>query len=302
MRLSIQLEIRLNSPNYGKLDGHHFTQPNVYSPCDTEQSIPPVELLLGLFHDNAGEFHRQSFDWLFSYANPRILRRLIDLLTNRPAQPGRFGMLQKSDPSNLLPSDYFSPDLQRFQRSRGKPENALVCLSVNGRMNMPIQYFHLLVAEKFDLILYLRDDRRLKYRRGIPGLGSNIEALASTIRHHIPENCHTAMLSYSSGGIAATRISQELDMDKLALFSPLFYFKDIAALDSDLTVGNTMSRLYFARNHPIDRELSDIWAETRFGDSILWLEIGHHGTLNHFVCYDQEFWNLISWLAGNNED
>jgi hypothetical protein len=253
---------------------------------------------LSLFSCSAEKENNAALDWALCYTSPKVLRRWIDALAERPPHSGVLGLIQRADPSLLLPRDYIAPDLQRFQRSTAKPKTALVCFTGNAqRLNMPVQLFHILAIHAFDLVIYLRDEKKQRFIDGIPGLGTSLEELGDTLSELIPSGCHTAILSASSGGVAASRIAETLAADRMALFSPEFAFKNVTAIGDQTKMSTENTRLFFARTNAGDVRLAAQWNNSHLGDSTRWLDTRTHGTLTHLV-YAGNFQALADWLGG----
>ncbi|MDZ7839295.1 MAG: hypothetical protein U5R46_00525 [Gammaproteobacteria bacterium] len=132
---------------------------------------------------------------------------------------------------------------------------------------------------------------------GVPGLGRDIDELAETLRTHIPDGCHLSILGTSGGGIAATQLAERLNAGRLALFSPAFRFKDIAAVSDGAALDSTNALLYFSARHEKDMELADEWRATVLSQSIRLLDTDSHGTLSYVAAAGQ-LGRLIGSLRG----
>jgi hypothetical protein len=86
----------------------------------------------------------------------------------------------------------------------------------------------------------------------------------------------------------------------MALFSPVFSFKDVLAVKDPTRISPENARVYFAANHRFDARLANEWRTTHLGRSIQWVESKTHGTLEHLV-YSNKFQTLAHWLAGQGE-
>jgi len=300
LRLSIELERKLRALANDNGEAQSVFLQRKIPPAQTmNRRTPLVQDLLSLFSCSAEKENNAALDWALCYTSPKVLRRWIDALAERPPQSGVLGLIQRADPSLLLPRDYIAPDLQRFQRSTAKPKTALVCFTGNAqRLNMPVQLFHILAIHTFDLVIYLRDDKKQRFIGGIPGLGTDLEELGDTLLEMIPKDCHTAVLSASSGGVAASRIAEALAADRMALFSPEFAFKTIVAISDKTKMSSENTRLFFARSNAEDVKLAAQWSESHLRDSIRWLDTRTHGTLTHLV-YAGGFRGLANWLGGH---
>jgi hypothetical protein len=300
LRLSIKLERHLRSLTDGNGQAWPADPRRKTSPANpVNRRTPLIEELLSLFSCACANENRAIVDWALCYTSPKVLRRLMNALAEQPARSGALGLIQQGDPSLLLPRDYITPDLQRFQRSHAEPETALVCFTGNAqRLNMPVQLFHILAIRTFDLVVYLRDDKKQRFTGGIPGLGTDLEELGDSLSDMIPGGCHTAILSASSGGVAASRIAEALTIDRMALFSPEFAFKNISAISDETKMSAENTRLFFARNNAGDAKLAAQWSKSHLGDSIRWLDTRTHGTLTHLV-YAGDFQALANWLGGD---
>ena len=257
-----------------------------------------IQELLYFFSFPTANVDNKVIDWALCYTSPRILRKLISALADERSEKGALGLIKQIDPSLLLPREHITPDFQRFQRSFSRPKTALVCFTGNGqKLNIPVQLFHILVIRTFDLVVYLRDDNKQQFIHGIPGLGTSLEELGGALQRIIPQDCHIAILSTSSGGLAASRIAEELCAHRMALFSPGFTFKKNLAIKDITKTSSENVRLFFARNHSGDAKLAELWKKSHLSDSIQWLETSTHGTLAHLV-YAGNFRALAQWLAG----
>jgi hypothetical protein len=265
---------------------------------DSKMRSPIVEELLEVFLRPTPELNRTLVDWALCYAPPRLLSQLIVALAAFPPHAGPLGILAQANPSLLLPRDYIVPDFQRFQRSSQKPKTALLCFTGNAlRLNLAVQLFHTLAVRHFDLIVYLRDDRKQRFVFGIPGLGKNLEELGATLQSITPSGCHTSVLSASSGSVAASRIAEAMGAKRMALFSPELTYEGASAIGGYANLNPDQARLYFARDNPTDRGLAAQWDGSHLSDSIRWLDTSSHATLSHMV-YGGEFPSLAAWLSG----
>ena len=302
LRLAIKLDRRLWSVT--NADANQISnEPNGNTPrlSSGRKSDHLIQDLLAYFSSPSAEVNQAVIDWALCYVSARILQRLISTHAQEWPERGILGLLKHSEPCLLLPREHITPDFQSFQRLRARPKTALICFAGNAhRLNMPVQLFHIYAVGSFDLVIYLRDDARQRFIYGIPGLGNNFEELSGKLREFIPRGCHTAILSASSGGLAALRIGEYLGAHKVALFSPEFSFKNISGVNDSAKLSSANTRLFFAKNHSFDTKLAKKWATTQLIDSIRWLDTSSHGTLSYLV-YTNKFFALATWLAGNGE-
>ncbi len=141
-----------------------------------------LDQLLLVFSRPSGNIEDTTIHWLLCYATPSVLKKLIAALAHEDPQNKYLELMKKADPSLLLTKNHMVPDFQKFQPYSGKPRKALICFSGNAHQLMvPLQLFHVLAVELFDLIIYLRDDRKQHFMYGIPGMGDNLTELGSTL-------------------------------------------------------------------------------------------------------------------------
>jgi len=237
-------------------------------------------------------------DWALCYASPKAIAAIIDRLSGAQTQPGLLGDLQNMVPARLLLREYITPDYQRFQGTSDTPERALICVTGNAyRLNIPVHHFHLLAHAAFDVIIYLRDDRKQHFLRGIRGMGESLDELAETLKRKVPINGSTAIIATSSGAIAATRLAERLCSERVALFSPEFSFKGVAAIGDRLALTADQVAIFASKDNPLDVTFMNAWKETHLADSIRWIDADTHGTLAYLVHTKQND-ALLSWLGG----
>jgi len=77
-------------------------------------------------------------------------------------------------------------------------------------------------GSKYNRIL-VRDARNSWYHRGVPGLGADVDEVASTLRAmiHAVEPCRVFSIGQSMGGYAAIMFGMLLGVDRIAAFCPL---------------------------------------------------------------------------------
>jgi hypothetical protein len=259
-----------------------------------------VGSLCGLLSGTVRTANPQLANWLLAYGTPKLIARLKRV----SAQAGYGQWLSRAiariDMSHLLTREHISPDYQRFQ-TKSSPRSALVCFTGSAqKLSVPVQLFHGFVAGRFDLVLYLRDVNKQFFTQGIRGIAPDMPGLFAYLRNQIPADCHLAVLSASGGGYAAVRFAEAAGAHRLAMFSPPFKFKDVAAVDGSARLQPDTACLYFGRANQKDAQYAADWAETDYAQCIRWFETGSHGTLRHvFECGQADA--LIGWLLGSGE-
>jgi hypothetical protein len=251
-----------------------------------------------LVYDPAEPAEKPVLDWALCYARPKALTAIIERLSQAQTQGGLLGDLQKMAPAGLLRREYITPDYQRFQAAQDPPRSALICVTGNAhRLNVPVHHFHMLVHDAFDIVIYLRDDRRQHFLRGIPGMGENLEELADTLKRQIPDAARSCIVGTSSGGIAATHLAESLGSDRVALFSPEFSFNGVAAFADRSPLRADQLAIFASRGNPIDETFMNEWKKTRMAKAIRWIDVDTHGTLGYLV-YTRQLGRLLKWLGG----
>jgi len=259
-----------------------------------------VRSLLELLSAPHARVNPQLLDWLLAYGTPRLIARLGASSVGARHATWMLRAIQRIRPQQLLPREYISPDYQRFQ-SGPHPRNALVCFTGSAlRLSVPVQLFHCLAVEQFDLIIYLRDFNKQFFTQGIPGVACNQAELNAFLRSQIPMDCPIAVLSTSGGGYAAARFAEEVHADRLVMFSPPFKFKDVGAVGESAVIPAENVRIYFGSRHQSDGQYASDWARTGYASSIRWFDTKSHGTLRFLLeCGQSDA--LFGWLLGGAE-
>lgn len=256
-----------------------------------------VKSLLELLSAPNAKVDPQLLDWLLAYGTPRLMARLRGASAGTGHGSWMLRAIQGARPEQLLPREYISPDYQRFQ-SNPHPRNALVCFTGNAlKLSVPVQLFHCLAVEQFDLIIYLRDFSKQFFTEGIPGIARNQAELNAFLRSQIPMDCRIAVLSASGGGYAAVRFAENVHADRLAMFSPPLKFKDQGAVAATAGIPHENVRIYFGTKHPRDVQYASDWALTGYAPSIKWVDTKSHGTLR-FLLESGKSGVLFGWLLG----
>lgn len=261
------------------------------------QSAGLAAKLVALARDPFTCYNEQAFMWALNYGGPALLRRLIRSASCGDPDRWTLNLVAAGRPRLLLPRERWNPSFQAIQNNRETPASALICVCGNGlKLNLPVQLFHFAVADRFDILVYLRDTRRTEYSSGLPGLGSTMDAVSAHLADWIPPGCQTAVLGTSGGCLAAVRLAHNLHAARMALFSPPKISRASAHLgDPDLTRINA-SRVFFARRHATDNERAQEWRYVPGVPPIEWLDTDSHGTLSRLAALGR-LPDLVDWLA-----
>lgn len=254
--------------------------------------------LVALVRDPVNSYDGPAFVWAMNYGSANLLRRMTVALSATDPDRWQLKLVKGMNPDLLLPREYLVPDYQVFECGTTALNNVLICFAGNARrLNMPVQLFHCAVAEKFDLLIYLRDNRRKGYAEGIPGLGDDPDALTQALADWVPNGSRVAVLATSAGGIAAARVANTLQADRLLLCSPpsISRAPDSFREVSLNNVGET--RIFFAANHGGDRSRAREWQDVKGAPAIEWVDTVSHGTLTELAAQG-ELEALIEWLTG----
>jgi hypothetical protein len=257
--------------------------------------------LLNFIRSPVKNYSKEVCYWLLSYGSPKLLSEVIGRSRDLRAGNNRIlHLIRKAGTDKLLPRDYIAPDIQRWQ-SCDNPRKALICFTGNAqRLNMPVQLFHCLVADEFDLILYLRDPAKRQFTHGVPGIADDIRSLSRYLRNRIPGDCKISVIGTSGGGYAAAEFSRWVKVDRMALFSPPPASKGVPVDIDPMVTPASRVRIYFACDHPKDRNWADSWSRTEYSGSLVWLKTDSHGTLGS-IAWHGEFQNMLAWLSGNDK-
>lgn len=261
------------------------------------RSASLVATLVALARNPFAYYHEQAFMWALNYGSPALVRRLVRSVSRGEPDRWTLSLTAAARPELLLPRERWSPSFQAIHRNRETPASALVCVCGNAlKLNMPVQLFHFAVADRFDVVVYLRDTRRTEYASGVPGLGSTMDAVSARLADWIPPGCRTAVLSTSGGGLAAARLAHNLRAERMALFSPPKISRASAGLSNPDFTSIKDSRVFFARGHRTDNERAQEWQYVPGAPPIEWLDTGSHGTLSHLAALGR-LPDLVDWLA-----
>jgi hypothetical protein len=274
----------------------HLTNPNLESSQNRR-----VNSLLSFLSSPNTKINRNWVNWLLSYGKPRLIQELISSLS-RTADTNQIVLdtIKNANPRHLLSKEYILPDIQRIQ-IKPHPKTALVCFMGNAlKLNIPVQLFHILVADRFDLIIYLRDPEKQCFTSGIHGFSQNQVELNIVLRREIPTDCHIAVLGTSSGGYAAAKFAEDVQANRLAMFSPPLLFKNVTAINSPTKMHLDNVRLYFGCKNKMDLKLASEWSNTDYSPSIRWFNTKSHGTLEHLFQHGQ-INSLFEWLIAGKE-
>lgn len=253
--------------------------------------------LVGFINNPDDGAKNELVNWLFSYGSPKLLGRLANSLASHKTGRQDLEAIKRTGAGRLLPREYITPDFQRIQTSE-HPRTALVCFTGNSfRLNMPLQLFHCLVADQFDLIFYLRDPEKQLFTQGIGGVATSLDGLIAELRRQIPAGCHIAAISTSSGGYAAMRFAEEAGAARLAIFSPPLTFRNVPSVSGPARIAPDNARIFFARENKRDVRFASDWGGTGYASAIRWIDTDSHGTLKH-VFGRGESRALIKWLRG----
>lgn len=257
-----------------------------------------VKDLMRLASNPSHAYKRSVLVWAASYAHPALLKRIIKSLvevTNTNDWILEIG--KRANPDLLLPREHVTPDFQMMSVSRSTPKSVLICVTGNAlRLNMPIHVFHLAAADRFDVLIYLRDPGKQQYIAGIQGLGRTVDELVESLRAYIPPRCRISVLGTSGGGIAAARIANGLHASRLMLFSPPLSFKGVMAVEDGGLDNVGSAKLFFAQHNSRDARLAKDWQATRAALAIEFVDSDSHGTLSHLASRGR-LDSLIDWLA-----
>lgn len=260
---------------------------------------PLVNLLLALLTPQTRADPR-VLDWLIAYGTPRLIARLREALVGGGSEQWAIRALLRIPTDQLLPREYITPDYQQFQ-TRSHPRTALVCFTGNAlRLNVPVQLFHCIAANRFDLIIYLRDFKRCSFTQGIPGIARDQDELHALLRSRIPMDCRIAVIGTSGGGFAAVRFAERVGAERLAMFSPPLRLKDERAVEGEARVPPENVRIYFAGMNQGDRAFASDWSSTGYASSTRLFATDSHGTLRYLLGCEQGD-ALLNWLLGGNE-
>lgn len=243
----------------------------------------------------------ELLNWLLAFAPPALLQEMWRRTPGvQSTVLGDLEVVRQAGVTRLLPRDYISPELQRWQTSTS-PHNTLVCFTAKaGKVNIPVQLFHSLVADKFDLIYYLRDPEKRFFTDGIPGIATNTGELCDYLRAHIPESSRISVLGVSSGGYVATDFARQVAVDRLTLFSPPLTYNDATVISNKMATPASRARIYFAKCHKRDREWAREWKRTKYKSAIKWIKTDSHGTLDHLYRHG-DFEEFLAWMSGKQK-
>jgi hypothetical protein len=236
-------------------------------------------------------------DWILSYGHSQLMSRLLHSLAEVEPQQRSLRLIKSANDADLLPREYISPDIQIIQ-STPHPKTALICFCGGAhRLNMPLQMFHFLAAKQFELIIYLRDFQKQSFNFGITGIAKNFPELALFLRQQVPSNCHVAVLGTSTGGFAAARLTEQLQVNRLAVFSSPFMFNNIDALTRPGDLSLEKVRLYFANDNSHDIKFADRWRKNGFDSCCHWFTTEDRGTLRNLFLQDKMDM-FLKWMLG----
>lgn len=242
--------------------------------------------------------------WILSYVPSNRLESFAQLIDPGPEDPWYIRTVEHARADRLLEREHLVPDFQRYQRDGAPPKYALVCLTGHAlRLNIPLQMFQLLAVERFDLLLYLRDETKRGFMSGIRGIASSLDGLARVIADQIPEAVPAAYLAVSSGGVAALRLAARSDAGRCVCFSSGPTYLDREAIDPERPLAPDRARLYFNRHNGMDREMARAWQARGFAGSIRWLDGTGHATLTEAAASNR-LDRIFAWLDGseNNDE
>jgi hypothetical protein len=289
-------QTRLNAVEKSRLRLSIHTERCLASPHKSSASTL-ANALIELFSNLDKMRDPNLIDWILSYGHSKLINRLLHSLAEVQPQQRSLQLVKNADSADLLPKEYISPDIQIIQ-STPHPRRALICFCGGAhRLNMPVQMFHFLAAKRFDLILYLRDFQKQSFNLGITGIANNFSELALFLRQQIPSNCQVAVLGTSTGGFAAARLTEQIQVERLALFSSPFMFKNIDSLTQPANLSLEKVRLYFANTNLQDIKFADRWSKHGFGACCHWFNTADRGTLRNLFLQNKMDM-LLNWLQG----
>ena len=196
------------------------TQRHLINPNLASSKKRLVNSLLSFLLFPNTNFNSNLVSWLLSYGSPQLIQKLISELSRTGVDTKIITLdtIKNADPEHILLKEYITPDIQIIQ-TVPHPKTALVCFTGNAlNLNIPLQLFHILVHDQFDLIIYLRDPERQRFTKGLHGVAQNQAELNIFLRNQIPRNCHISVVSTSSGGYAAINFAEEVRANRVALF------------------------------------------------------------------------------------
>lgn len=239
-------------------------------------------------------------NWLLTHGSPKLITKLMASLSSSNVNQLILNTIKNSKPLYILPREYISPDFQKIQKKKN-PKTALVCFTGNSKkLNIPVQLFHFLVANNFDLIFYLRDPKKQFFTQGIENIAANETQLMEFLEKQIPADCHTAVLGTSSGCYAAFRFAEKITPNRLVMFSPPLTFKNVSVIKKTMKTPLSNIRMYFGGLNELDCKYFSDWSTTRYIDSLRLFDTKSHGTLR-YLYESGNFNKLVDWLLGGAE-
>jgi len=278
------------------------TQRHLINPNLASSKKRLVNSLLSFLLSPNTNFNSNLVSWLLSYGSPQLIQKLISELSGAGVDTKKMTLdtIKNADPEHILLKEYITPDIQIIQ-TVPHPKTALVCFTGNGlNLNIPIQLFHTLAHDQFDLIIYLRDSEKQHFTNGLQGVAKDQAELNTFLRKKIPINCHISVVSASSGGYAAINFAEEVRANRVALFSPPLMFKNVAAINHPTKMGLDNVRLYFGCSNKFDLRLASQWKHTDYAHSRRWFNTKSHTTLN-YLFERKEIGALFEWLLIGKE-
>jgi pimeloyl-ACP methyl ester carboxylesterase len=130
-------------------------------------------------------------------------------------------LIQSEQPVNE--ASYRDPDAHYFADFAPQSDVLLIAFAgLRGRIGIPAFEFMKLTEPYGVKRLFLRDQQRRWYHRGIPGFGSSIDEVAGTLRQHIAgQNIQRVVtVGNSLGGYAALLFGWLLNADIAISFAP----------------------------------------------------------------------------------